>query len=217
MSAEVRLLRCLFAATGLLLVWIPLPAWTADADATVELVVHETERHYDVFASDIEQLLAELRVPGGEPGSGIHAHGLTTTELQMSRETGQRGSQCRLERAKLELSVTVTTPRWDPARPVPESLASEWPRIRRLIEEHEDAHRQNALAAARWLNGRIDELGSWQPCSLLSAKLSRYIAASQTRRGLQDALLDSRAAARSELTRTIRRVRFQRQRPDWMN
>src|SRR5690606_28498030 len=82
----------------------------ADADERVPLTIEQQQRHYPVFAADLEQLLTQLRVPGRPDAGGLHAHGLTTSELLLPRQTGQRDADCRIEQARLALSITVTTP-----------------------------------------------------------------------------------------------------------
>ncbi|MCB1560840.1 MAG: DUF922 domain-containing protein [Xanthomonadales bacterium] len=182
----------------------------------VQLRIQETRQHYDVAGEDIEQLLGQLRVPGREAGDGPHANGLTTTELHMTSDNAHRVGECRLQRVVLDMGITITTPRWADGKPIPEALAVGWRGIRRLIEAHEESHRQNALDAAEWLQEQLRSLGGWQSCSDMSVKMSRLFSAAQVRRGLKDSLLDQRAAARSALVKPRKVKRFQRQRPDWM-
>ena len=182
----------------------------------VQLHIEETRQHYDVAAAGLEQLLLQLRVPGREAGDGPHANGLTTTELRMTSDNAHRVGECRLQRVVLDMTITIITPRWAERTPVPEALVVDWPRIRHLIEAHEESHRQNALDAANWLRDQLRTLGDWQPCADMSMRMSRMFSAAQVRRGLKDSLLDQRAAARSELVKPRKVKRFQRQRPDWM-
>ncbi|HPF73944.1 MAG: DUF922 domain-containing protein [Rhodanobacteraceae bacterium] len=191
------------------------PAQTAST-VDVQLHVQEARKHYDVAAANLEQLLLQLRVPGHESEDGSHANGLTTTELRMESDNFHRVGECRLSRVELDMTITMTTPRWDDGTPVPETLADEWPRIRGFIEAHEARHRQNALRAAEWLRTQLRTLGGWQPCTSMSTRMNRYFSAAQMRRSLQDNLLDRREAARVKLAKPTRIKRFHGQRPDWM-
>lgn len=205
------------ALAVMLLAALPCSAMTETATPVdVQLVVHETRQHYDVAAADLDQLLVQLRVPGREAGAGPHANGLTTTELRMTSDNAHRVGECRLQQVLLDMTITITTPRWAERTPIPEALVLEWPRIRRLIETHEESHRQNALDAAEWLREQLRSLGGWQSCSDMSMRMSRLFSAAQVRRGLKDSLLDQRAAERSALVKPKKVKRFQRQRPDWM-
>ena len=169
---------------------LPVHASPAVANVVVELV--DQVDYYDVYARRIDDLYAQIRVIRQLSGQTTDASGLTLTEMRLLPRIRLREGRCRLTDAQIQLSIRLVLPRWQPGSEVPNKLRDVWRRTERLVTEHEQQHRQNALDTAADLQQDLEQLSPTANCREMDLAVSRAFSRQQQRRSLRDQSLDRR-------------------------
>ena len=83
-------------------------------------------------------------------------------------ETRAEGDLCRVSRATVTLTSTVTIPEWTPPPGVDSSLVADWTRFRNALAVHEQGHRKLAYAGAGRVQRALEKL-PLQSCAMLAS------------------------------------------------
>jgi predicted secreted Zn-dependent protease len=129
-----------------LVMGVPVAAQSATArppaiDFTIRTYELPDERLSDVIAR-----LNEMRLEGD---GGPRSQGLTQYYIQPEWSPRASGGTCRVARMQLEVQIVVTLPEWPGVARAPEEERTRWEAILAAIRDHEFAHRDLTIEAAR--------------------------------------------------------------------
>jgi predicted secreted Zn-dependent protease len=80
--------------------------------------------------------------------------------------------ECKLDEINVELTITITVPRWQPAENTPAELVEKWQRFIAALKLHEEGHREIAMEASREIIRALKALRSFS-CSSIQTEANR--------------------------------------------
>jgi predicted secreted Zn-dependent protease len=147
------------------------PAFAQASNETEGPVIHDEIEYIDVTGNSKRELveaLDRLSVPD-ETGKRFYGH--THWELRWNYNVASEGAECRVTTVTATLDMTMSLPRWDPPRNANPALVRTWNAFVAGLREHEEGHRDIALAAAQEITRRIEA----EPPAANCAKLKRTV------------------------------------------
>jgi len=135
--------------------------------APAGVIIAHTVDTYPVTGTDRRTIGAQLHVPDGTWLERNYA-GRYNWQLSWRYETGREGTLCRVTRATVTLTSTVTLPEWTDAARADPGLVTEWTRFRRALAVHEQGHRELAYAGAGRVRRALEGI-PLQPCASIAA------------------------------------------------
>lgn len=133
--------------------------------------VEHSVKRYIVTGIDRRAIRAQLHVPDGTVEARRYA-GQYLWQLSWRYMAGRDGASCRVTRATVTLTASVTIPEWTPPAAVDSSLTSEWTRFRRALVLHEQGHRDLAYAGAARMRRALEGV-PMQSCGAIDADVRR--------------------------------------------
>lgn len=133
-------------------------------------VIHRV-KSYAVTGTDRRSIRSQLRVPEGAIVVRNFA-GLYEWQLSWRYQTGREGTLCRVTRATVTLTSSVTLPEWTPVAATDPAIEPEWKRFRRALAVHEQGHRDLAYAGAARVRRALEGV-PLQPCASIASDVSR--------------------------------------------
>lgn len=149
----------------------PAPEALDPIKAPAGVTVTHSVKSYPVTGTDRRTIRAQLHVPDGSIVARNYA-GRYEWQVAWHYVTGREGTLCRVTRATVTLTSTVTLPEWTPAAITDPATESEWTRFRRALAVHEQGHRDLAYAGAGRIRRALEGI-PLQPCASIAADVSR--------------------------------------------
>jgi predicted secreted Zn-dependent protease len=128
----------------------PVVAPPTDASPIIRI----SEEFYDIRGSTAEELGLEMRRLGPEE-DGRRFHGHTAWNINWRYTSQPWGNACGATRVEVTAVIVITLPRWDPPPQAPDELRHRWDVYLTALREHEEGHRDLAVAAARRVHSRL--------------------------------------------------------------
>ncbi len=107
--------------------------------------------YYTVTGSTATAILRSIRANGPKNASGRRVMGYTAWNVKWRYGKRSNHGLCRLANFRASADVTIWLPRWQPGHDAPEVLVHQWRQFISALEQHENQHRDNAIAAAHEL------------------------------------------------------------------
>jgi predicted secreted Zn-dependent protease len=149
-----------------------LVGWMACCGALAEPVLKVGLRFYEVTGNSATGLRAQLDRLGPVSKSGRRFDGRTDWEVRWNYSYLDSAGGCRIDGVTLAVNVVFTLPRWSTAMAAPPVLRQRWGAYLEALQQHEDGHRDIALAAAREIELEIRALSQNRlPCAALPATI----------------------------------------------
>ena len=168
-TAHTRVLAC---AVSLALVVVQSDPAIAQAPAETEgPVIHDDIEYLDVAGNSKRELIEALDRLSVPDETGKRFYGHTHWELRWNYNVASEGAECRVTTVTATLDMTMSLPRWDPPRNADPALVRTWNAFVAGLREHEEGHRDIALAAAQEITNRIEAISPAANC----AKLKRTV------------------------------------------
>ncbi len=165
-------------------------AESARIGPVVEISVQQ--RSYQVDAVTYPELRAQLDLRRPKRADGVRSHALTEAVLITSYDLLPVGRGCRLDAPKVTMEITVSLPEWKPGGEVRDRLRYAWQRMHRALVEHEQGHRELAIAAAHEVAKGLGALPDTLTCAELRQKVSNVQNREQMRLLLRNDSYDRR-------------------------
>ena len=149
----------------------PAPAGLEALRAPGGVIVAHRVETYPVTGADRQTIRAQLRLPSAAAGVRSYA-GYYEWHISWRYETRAERDLCRVSRATVTLSSTVTIPEWTPPVGVDSSLVADWKHFRDALAVHEQGHRELAYAGAGRVQRALEKLPVQLCASLASTARS---------------------------------------------
>jgi predicted secreted Zn-dependent protease len=91
----------------------------------------------------------------GPEEDGRRFHGHTAWNINWRYTSQPWGNACGATRVEVTAVIVITLPRWDPPPQAPDELRHRWDVYLTALREHEEGHRDLAVAAARRVHSRL--------------------------------------------------------------
>lgn len=134
-----------------------------------EPLIEETREYYEFQASTREQIWRQIasHSPKGNVNlAGHHAVNVAVTEWRFDSrfrfEPGLR--RCRIVDIQPRIRITIRMPHWVNKWEADEKLVADWDRYVRMVSEHEDVHRNYAIAMVKDFYQQAQGLGEFGDC-----------------------------------------------------
>ncbi len=121
------------------------------------VAVHAREVYYDISGSTAEDLWKAMRALGPQSG-GRRVFGYHSWNVRWNFRYAPGGGECRMKDVQVELTSTITLPRWRPPAVAPDGLVAQWDAFVAALTLHEQGHRDLSLAAAREIERALRRL-----------------------------------------------------------
>ena len=154
--ARLAVLSALLAAAS-------LPTLAAD---TLDL------EYFDVHGSSARELRADLGRLGPVADNGVRGDAYTHWRIAWKFDLTERGPDCIAGNFRVDLTVTMTLPRWLPPNDAPADLVALWDQYSTALRFHEDGHYRIALATAQEVTRRLKAESRGKACNTLENKLN---------------------------------------------
>lgn len=167
----------------------PLPA-AAPEHRLEPLKVVESEERVLVRAADLRtlrRLLADPTALDGHPASG-----LTRSSLEVRSTVSPTPMGCALTALEMRVHITRVLPSLQAPKGGRGPRPAQWREAVHRLEQHEDGHRQHALAAAHGLHARLKALPVGPTCATLQQTIRRLVRLARARLELRDHYYDQR-------------------------
>jgi len=130
-------------------------------------VIHDNVEYVDVTGHSKRELIEALDRLSVADGNGKRFYGHTHWELRWNFNVASEGAECRVTTVTAQLDVTMSVPRWDPPRNADPALVRTWNAFVAGLHEHEEGHRDIAVAAVQEITRRIEAIPPAANCSKL--------------------------------------------------
>jgi predicted secreted Zn-dependent protease len=147
------------------------PAVAQGPTETEGPVIHDDIEYLDVTGNSKRELIEALDRLSVPDDTGKRFYGHTHWELRWNYNVASEGAECRVTAVTATLDMTMSLPRWDPPRNADPALVRTWNAFVAGLREHEEGHRDIALAAAQEITRRIEAIPPAANC----AKLKRTV------------------------------------------
>jgi len=142
------------------------------AETEQDPTIHEFVEYQDIRGSTQQALVSALdRLSQADP-SGDRFYANTHWELRWNFRVGaEPGERCRLTSATTDLTIRMSLPRWKAPRKAPRELVQRWNRFATALRNHEDGHRDIAIAAAHEISDKAYGAPAASGCAALKRTL----------------------------------------------
>lgn len=103
---------------------------------------------YVIRGSTLSELRAQMSRLGPVDASGRH-DAYTSWVVRWSYPYERQPDSCGLGKVKVSLTVTFTMPEWERPDDAPADVVTRWERYTKVLQEHEDGHKDHGYGAAR--------------------------------------------------------------------
>ena len=135
--------------------------------------ITETRRFYEVDATGLDALRAQLAERALAAGLAGGAIGLTRQEMETRYRLEPLPTGCRLTALVVQMDLTMDLPVWRPAGTTRRELRARWQQMAAALTRHEEGHRDNALRAVHEQFRRLSGLGESHDCDALGKLAQR--------------------------------------------
>ncbi|MBD0337574.1 MAG: DUF922 domain-containing Zn-dependent protease [Cyanobacteria bacterium Co-bin13] len=130
--------------------------------------INISHRYYPISGSSAAQLRRQMTQQGPfEPSEGRRYDARTEWLVQWSYRYNRASNRCSVDSLATKVDVTITYPQWTPSSAAPRSLVSEWQRYMTALQNHEDGHKDNGIAAGRDILYALKQLPAYPSCQAL--------------------------------------------------
>lgn len=126
------------------------------------------DRSYLLTGNSHEQLSASLKKGIAEVGHAGYIRWYIDPEYSWEMRQGQ----CRMTDVTVDLSLTITTPKWDDESAVPDRTRENWLQYVAYVADHEEGHRSIAIKAVNDLARKMRALRATD-CTAISREARR--------------------------------------------
>ena len=160
-------------------------------EANAEVHYEEKIEKFDILVHGKNATAIREAIRQDKPlNFGEHTIGTTTSKMSWQRRARVSGSECRLEKVDIGLSVLISVPEWslrDYARP---DQQRNWDCIERLVTVHEHRHAEIWRETAQHMHREMTALTQPMSCSDLDQSLIRTFNEIQMRGKRRQAAFD---------------------------
>ena len=153
------------AAAALLM----LAALPARAEETFRI------EYFDVSGSSSQELRTDLSRLGPVADNGVRGDAYTRWRIAWEFELTERGKTCVAGNFAVDLTVTMSLPRWVPPQGVSAELVTLWDQYSTAVRVHEDGHHRIARAAADEVARRLSAAARGKGCKALENTLKALV------------------------------------------
>lgn len=140
-----------------LLAWAaPTVLWAQDAGDLQGVRLDTTLEYYEVPDTTLSEAVARLNQTRLQGPEGPPSQGLTQYSIDAEWRAVAGDGACRVEDVLVKVDVVITLPEWPVLASRPEEEQRGWARIDRALREHEYAHRDLTVEAAKALREDLE-------------------------------------------------------------
>lgn len=137
-----------------------------------------TTTPYSIQGSTAQALRQQINQKGPtDPKTGQRFSGYTQWNVRWNYRYRQQGDRCTLTQTRVNTTVTITLPQWNPPSTAPRDLRDRWNRYIRALSQHENGHRDHGLGAGRDILAMLKRFPAQTTCAELETQAN---AAAQT-------------------------------------
>ncbi len=104
---------------------------------------------------------------------GLYAQALSEIRYGWSVTNRRRPGSCRVEKAKIDVRIVITLPRWTGEKRGEPRLKKAWKRYLAKVRRHEDRHRTIALETAATVDREFKKAPQYRTCNALKFYLDK--------------------------------------------
>lgn len=120
-------------------------------------------QYYPIYGSSYSQLLSQMNQKGPQ---GYHAY--ANWYINWRWHKSKRNGLCQLTDISVNLSATITFPKWQNPDKGNYALKKEWLRYSKALMEHEMGHIQHGIEAKAEITSALNQLGLNPSCRALA-------------------------------------------------
>jgi len=130
-----------------------------------------TFAHYAIHGTTDRELVSAMRSLGPANAVGKRYPGHAEWNVSWTYRWQSQGNRCSLNSPSVQLTGTITLPRWEDRGSADPALQQRWDRFLAALTVHEQGHFQNGVAAADELRRQLATLKSNKGCASLAAEV----------------------------------------------
>jgi predicted secreted Zn-dependent protease len=134
--------------------------------------VSESRVYYRINGGTVRELDQQMRQLGPLDRTGAHYDGYTQWHISWKYHSVQKDGVCKLDSARVTVTIQTTLPQWDPPRFSRPGLDSSWREFEAALATHENGHKAIALQAAEAILATLEALAPQDSCEALDALVS---------------------------------------------
>jgi predicted secreted Zn-dependent protease len=127
--------------------------------------------YYDIGGERARELRADLDRRGPVDDTGKRSDAYTRWHIAWRYDFDSSAGGCSAGNYRVDLTVTMTMPRWSPTPKASPALRDLWARYLSALQRHEDGHYDLAIAAAEDVRRSLGAVGRESGCDLLRSRL----------------------------------------------
>ena len=141
-------------------------------NATAAPTMQSETAYYTVAGKTPQQIRRsiEIRGPKGDGGRAFHAS--TRWKVEWAYRWIESNRRCKLNQPQVSLKINMLLPKLATNVQLSAERQAEWDRYAQALLEHEQQHRDYAIAAARELQSALQTLNGWHPCGQLEDQVN---------------------------------------------
>jgi len=142
--------------------------------AQPEVISKVRYKTYTVRGQTVAEIWRDIGVRGPhQRHRGLYAQALSEIRYKWSATYQRRSQSCRVQKAKIEVHVLITLPKWSGEKRGDPRLRKSWKRYLAKVRRHEDMHKTIALETANIVDREFKKAPQYRTCNALRFYLNK--------------------------------------------